>query len=163
MIQELNFFFSLERRRNNIFTSSLQYKSYRTASPLDTMIGNVSWSCLCCKSSGYRKWKSEFWFHGPGAALEVTIIYTLRLFLPAKRRIRIYTLCEECSEIEGLLTKEEQLHYIYQLANDTDVSAVKLGWRRQAWVFYYPISECYKIMANDVQLHIINSAAIRMV
>lgn len=127
------------------------------------MIGNVSWSCLCCKASGCRKWISDFWFHGPGAAFEVAIIYTLRLFLPAKRQIKIYTLCEECSQAEGLFTEEEQLHYIYHLANNTDLSAVKLGWRRQEWVFYYAISDCYRIMANNVQLHIVNSAAIRTV
>lgn len=79
---------------------------------------NVTWSCVIHKErKSYNNVRATAIHSDPGASLVISLSY----LLPAKREIKISTLCRECIALSDAHLEEEQLRIIHKLT-DLEIS-----------------------------------------
>jgi hypothetical protein len=91
--------------------------------------------------------------YDPGSAYAALLTY----LIPAKRHIKIDTLCRECV---GNLSKSQQLELINKISQDQRAFQTPRPWRKQMYRFALVISDCEKLMAQEPRLHLYTNAVI---
>lgn len=123
---------------------------------------NVTWTCLVHKDRyRYKNVYTKATYSDPGGSLVATLSY----FLPAKREIRIHTLCRACIQAKGVYGEEEQMRTIHKLADQEDFTRGVVHWKNRELRWRYPIARVEGIVkkieaGKELELHQFCSATL---
>lgn len=109
------------------------------------MKGIMTTSCVSCLESQTNGIKIKLIPYDPGSSFTVRWSF----IHPAKRRIKINTLCDSCLEDIGCLSLKEELDVILKKC-DQMTSKRKPMWVRQQWEFWVASSE-YQAIHDALQ------------
>ena len=117
------------------------------------MKGTVTWFCASCNDSDTHRMNIRILAHDPGSYL----VSFWSWFIPAKRRVKINTICARCLEETQLLSQEEQEIFI-QKKKDQIMYKKSVAWRKQEWELWVTFLECQGIndSANELNEMIIH-------
>jgi hypothetical protein len=104
---------------------------------------NVTWSCVIHKErKSYNNVRATAVHSDPGASVVISLSY----LLPAKREIKISTLCRECIELRDAHLEEEQLRIIHKLTDLENSLRGVVYWKDRELQWCCSIAKLEKII-----------------
>lgn len=124
------------------------------------MKGSLTRSCVLCLESEISSLEIKLVPYDPASTFAVLWSF----ILPAKKCIKINTLCDACLEDIGCISAKEELDVILKKREQT-MSKRKTTWVRQQWEFWVTSSEYQAIYnalqeKNGLSVHLFGNAAL---